>query len=207
MRIRIAVAVAALAAIVPALPRTASADMMTFDSLGQYYEAVTIYDSAAPNVNDQLVAAGQYLITYDGTQYNSYCVDINLDTGNGQVTEEPVTMLPNGRDIGYLYETYAPTVQDDLTAGALGVAIWEVQNETSGTFNALSGTFSIDRTDVGDLANTMLASLASIPADYEPSPSTIVLSSGTIQSQLIPEPATACLLILVWPALARRRRR
>jgi len=187
----------------------ASADIMTYDGPGLVSQ-VRLH--AAGLLGDgKTVLAGQYEVTYGGTPYNAFCVDIDHYAGSTDVTEMPLSSLRNSDQIAYLYETFVPGITNGTEAAAVGVAIWEVLYETDNNdLDASDGYLSItNNAAVCDAANDLLAT---VPDSYEPLMNLIVLHSPCKQDMLIgslgeiPEPATLALLILAAPwALLRRR--
>ena len=106
----------------------ASADIMTYDGPG-FVSQVTLH--AAGLLGDgKTVYAGQYKLTYGGTPYDAFCVDIDHYAGTTEVTEMPSSSLRNGEKVAYLYETFVPAISNGTDAAAVGVAIWEVLYET-----------------------------------------------------------------------------
>jgi len=186
----------------------ALASVMTFNGTG-LHSTVTIHADGVL-ADGKNVSAGQYLISYEDTDYTSYCVDIDHYASSGEVTELPIDALNNGDMVAFLFETYSQDVQGNLDAAALGVAIWEVVYETSDNFDVTDGYFSITgNSDVAEAANDLLSTL---PDNYETQWDMIVLHSQCIQDMIIPtspipEPATLTVLTLGALGLIIRRRR
>jgi hypothetical protein len=152
------------------------------------------------------VFAGPEMVTYQSQTYAAFCVDLNHFAVDTQVTAVSPLTLPNGADVAYLLETYAPSATTNLSAAALQTGIWEVISEPiNGPFDVTSGTFSISgNTDVATAANVLLNS---IPAVFSLSYNPTVLHSESDQSFIIdqpllgssapvPEPSTLGLLTL-----------
>ena len=186
----------------------ASASIMTYKGIG-LHSNVTLHAAGSP-ADGRRVSAGQYLISYEGTDYASYCVDIYHYLGSGEVTELPIDSLNNGDLVAFLFETYSEDVQDNIDAAALGVAIWEVIFETSDNFDVTDGYLSITGNDaVAQAANDLLSTL---PDSYQTQWDMLVLHSDCKQDMIIPgspipEPATLMILNLGAMGLIIRQRR
>jgi hypothetical protein len=191
----------------------ALASPMTYHGMG-YAQTVKIHSEGS--LADGLrVRSGQARITWNDEDYLAYCVDIDHYIGSSDVTPISALSLNNGDLASWLFNTHADDVDSSLSAAALGVAIWEVINETDSTFDVTknAGQFSISRNDnVTAAANDLLAGL---PTSYLPDPTPIVLHSDTKQDvmirgegQPVPEPATMAMVALGGlGALLRRRHR
>ena len=186
----------------------ASASVMTYNGLG-LYSKVTLHAAGSP-ANGRRVSAGQYLISYEGADYASYCVDIYHYAGSSEVTELPIDSLNNGDLVAFLFETYSEDVEDNIDAAALGVAIWEVIFETSDNFDVTDGYLSITgNSAVAQAANDLLSTL---PDSYQTQWDMLVLHSDCKQDMIIPgspipEPATLMVISLGAVGLIIRRRR
>jgi hypothetical protein len=188
----------------------APADMMTYNGL-DLVSIVNFHGSGllADGLN---VYAGSYHVSYEGTQYDAFCVDADHYEGNEQVVERSVTSLHNGQKIAYVYETYVPSIHTAVDAAAVGVAIWELLYENrESTFIASTGRFYITGNNpVRDAANNLLRDL---PDTYEPTTNLVVLDAANHQDMLItssnpvPEPATMVLILAAVPLVICRCRR
>jgi hypothetical protein len=204
---------ACAAALVLLLVQSARADTMTYNGVG--LNSVVRIHAPGHVADGEDVYAGQYRITYDGNNYNAWCVDIDQYSGTASVTVQSYTVLPNAGAVAYLYDTYADGVTTGTEAAALAASIWEVITEApGGPFSITGGSFYISGNSA--VANRAAAMLATIPGSYEPREDLIVLHSDTKQDMLIardvgtevPEPATMALLISGGAlGLVRRRTR
>lgn len=187
-----------------ALPATqAQAAVLYFEGDGTN-EIVTLHTPYAISDNVESYA-GQELISFEGQEYVSWCVDLTKATGTGTAVEVSSAGYPHANWLAYLYWTYAPEATTPLKAAALQTAIWEVLTETSPTLDALSGTFWISGNDaVADAANALLATLP--PENWQPGEYPMILQSDSVQNLMIPEPATATLAAAGLALLLSRRR-
>lgn len=209
MKLPLMLSIAALAAILTVLPSVAFGGVMSYEGVG-LNEVATLH--AAGFMADNLtVYAGQERVNYNGVDYLGYCVDLNHYAATADVTAIPVTALPHGQQVAYLFNTYAPEVTTPRQASALAVAVWELVSESSPDLNALTGSFNVSSNpDIAAAANLLLADL---PASYSASNMPMVLYSQNAQAFVVagqpavPEPATLAVLLgggLL--ALGRRRR-
>ncbi|MDP6543855.1 MAG: PEP-CTERM sorting domain-containing protein [Phycisphaerae bacterium] len=162
-------------------------------------------------------SAGQVKIGYQGVDYLGHCVDVFDRSGSAEVTEAPYTVLRNGGEIAYLFETNSPDITTREQAAGLQVAIWELLYEKNTTldFNLDSGNFKITNNNVIDDANGMLDYMrANMPDNYLPTLDLVVLQSPCKQDMLIgreppviPEPATVTLLAIGGLLILKKRRR
>jgi len=194
-RLNAPVLFAAMILLLAAFP--AHAEMMLYDGIG--LAAQVKFHGEGLYADGKTVWAGQYRITFQDAPYNAYCVDADQTSGSSEVTVAGLDVLRNGDLVGFLYETYADSVQTGADAGALAVAIWEVLYETDDTFDAGEGYFHItNNSSVRNAANLLLETL---PDAYDPNMKLAVLCSDRHQDMLIatageiPEPATLCLFM------------
>jgi len=124
--------------------------------------------SNVPPLPDPLLLVGQMNISVNEPDINyttplfpSFCVDLNRDISTGQ-TNLPYSMEPlsqglandpkvnnpqNAGEIAYLYNKFASTWSTNpndyvpvAEAAGFQLAIWELEYETSGTYNVLNGS-------------------------------------------------------------------
>jgi hypothetical protein len=171
----------------------ASAEVMTYKGMG-LNRTIRIQ---APGV-DLRTQAGQMLIEYQGSEYESYCVDIYHHAGTTDVVQLPVSTLNNGDKVAFLHETYG-AVAGRTDAAALQVAIWEVVNEPmSSGFDVTAGSFTASGNH--SVISAAAELLQSVPESYTPNYEYYVLHSDTKQDMLmatdvpVPEPGSMALL-------------
>jgi hypothetical protein len=115
-------------------------------------QTATLFDTVKPDLGVNLnykgaslsSGAGPFDTTISGmsgvassTHFDTYCVDLNhyLQSTQTVTPESAVLTLPNGTQLAYLYNTFAPGVSGDLVKGAaLQLALWEVASD----YNAAS---------------------------------------------------------------------
>lgn len=161
------------------------------------------------NGNDMTVYAGQIRIRIDsGPIESAYCVDLNTTiTNNWIATLGSPAALNGGRQIAYLFDTYAATVDTNAEAAGLQIAIWEVLTDFAAV-NLGGGNFRVASNQPG--YNEALTFLTGLPSNYTDFPPPYVLfnSHDTISQDLIvPEPATMAFIGPVLIALFRRKPR
>ena len=204
--------VSAIAVVLLMLSSLASADWMNYNGVG-LNEIVTTH-SPGLLADGLTVYAGQEYVNFDGNNYIGYCVDLNHYSTSADVIVKPVTEYAGGvrgREIAYLFNTYASGVTTGSQAAALGVAIWELVAETTSTLDVTSGYFYITGNDgVAADANVLLAD-ADNHSLYSVLNMPVVFYSPTAQSFVvagendIPEPATMSLLALGSLVILRRK--
>lgn len=189
------------------IPGIAAADVMTSNGTGMgdtiHYRMDGSYWKNS--------FGGQLFITYQNTDYTTYCVELTQPLGTGQVTEVPAEdVLNNSGAIHMLYEMYNDQVSSNVEAAALQVAIWELLYEDGTDFDAASGDFRAWTVDY-DIITTANSLLALVPdPTFFPENELIVLSSPCRQDVIIsgppvPEPGTMAMLALGGVALLRRK--
>jgi hypothetical protein len=204
-----AITVVATLAVTSRVVSPASASMLNYIGVGPN-EVVTTHAHGllADNLS---VYAGAENLSLGGVSMTGYCVDLNQYAGSGAVDVLPVSAVHNGNLVAYLLNTYGPTATTNRSAAALGVAIWEVVNETGTTFDATTGYFFI--TGNAGVATDANALLATLPTSYSGGNGVAILHSDIVQDFAVPmgigapEPAALCLLAAGAMAITRRRRR
>ena len=168
----------------------------------------TATDLAAPFTVESLIA---------------YCVEITQPLGSIVNNYVPVALSASGLSaaqqtaIGQLYShgtNYAGSLVAAGASAAFQLALWEIVNETSGSFDLANGSFrDLTGGTIGATAAGMLSTLAATAID--PNLQFTIWSSPTHQNFLqvttrsthVPEPSTLALLGMGLAAAALRRRR
>lgn len=162
------------------------------------------------------------LITGIGTtQFRGFCTDADLRAPGGswgvQILDTN-SLHPNGSRIAYLVNKYLPgiTASGSNDEGrALQLAIWELSEETSNTFDLTSGSFRAKETNNNPLSAATLTwtqtYLADVGSGVGPFYASNLDGNGRQLSQnmvtAVPEPASIAAIGIGLAAVLRRRRR
>jgi hypothetical protein len=199
-----------------ALATVAGASVIDFDAtqhdatyLGYGHSSVLRFERFG---NQMLMTqAGQLRFDIDGWETIAFCVDKYKNAGTGPMTSDDITSLNRWNEISWLYDTYAGVIDSNAAGAALAVSIWECLYEAPENPLSLSdGTYWLDNRLFNDplmdliinMGNSMLASLAYMPANYTSHNDLWVLRSAEHQDILIPggksipEPLTMTMLAL-----------
>lgn len=183
----------------------ANAGNVTYNGLG-FKKNVTIKHYG----NQMNVAAGQILLTFEGTDYEGFCVDMDHYIKNNWTgTAVDASFITYGLAAAYLYDTYAGSVSSNLEGAALQVAIWEVIDDFGGSLDVTAGNFQlVNSSDVAGLAQTMLDAMPQDLSNY--TTNSWVIKSGECprsQHQIVPEPASLVLMATAIPLMLTNKRR
>ena len=174
------------------------------------------YDT--PGLADDAVWAGCYLLDVQGmvTAYQSFCMDVVLSPA---FSYTPHTAYAVSSDMEQMWGTYYDGVVNDAPkAAAFQLALWEMVHETS-AYDIESGNFYLETLNINspnnngatwygekglvDLANGFLDS-----STWTSQADLVLLDDGTKQPflvEVVPEPATMCLLGLGGLLLRRKK--
>lgn len=182
------------------------ASPVTFNGMGLNQYVTYKYEG-----DDDTSRAGQILINFQSQNLKAYCVDLEHSVKSSwDASKASLDFIHGGRAAAFLFDTYSATVDTNLKAAALQVAIWEVVTDFGGSLNLLAGNFKVlDSESVRNLATTYLGSLPGDVGNYQSS-SYIVKSGWDPRSQhlIVPEPATlGVVMVAMGMMLADRRRR
>ncbi|MBN8280728.1 MAG: PEP-CTERM sorting domain-containing protein, partial [Gammaproteobacteria bacterium] len=172
--------------------------------------------NSSPAANAHVYSGG-FLTDAGGNSFTSWCVDIFQHTYFGQTVND--YSLASGQAalgagkadaLGRLATQALSSVHDSATSGAFQLAIWEIVNETSGTYDLGSGNFRASDVSNGSLAiaQNWLGNLGGLN-QYTVS----VWQSRTRQDLAmfervtVPEPASLTILGVALAAAAAARRR
>lgn len=163
----LAVAVAGLFA-----AQSAAADTLTFGGFSNGSVAATVYNTPTAPVggNPTSVSAGGFNMTNTtaGGTFQAWCVDIfswlSSPTSYTNVSGAgfygtTTTGVRQVSDLEALATRYLPSVTGNATnSAAFQLAVWEIVNESSGTYNIASGSFHATSAAAATAA-TMLSGL------------------------------------------------
>lgn len=178
---------------------------------GKFRFVFTSFDGTSPITNTQ---AGAMSATLDGIQsFDAYCVDSLHAPLIGSSYPVTATALPNAglansARLAYLYETFAPTVDNADKGAGLQLALWDVLVDngdglSAGQFRASSVTTTMNQaaaylsSSVGHSGSATW--YQGVPGANQP--------QGLIGANPVPEPASLATLSIAAVALLRRRRK
>ena len=214
----IAVAVAGLFAAQPA-----AADTLTFGGFSNGSVSATVYNAPAPvGGNPTTVSAGGFNMTNTtaGGTFQAWCVDIFswLAVSTNYTNVSGASFYPTSpnkvADLEALATRYLPSVTGNATnSAAFQLAVWEIVNETAGTYNIASGNFHATSAAAAT-ANTMLSNLNSVTANTAQILSVWKETPGSPTQDLavfapVPEPDTYAMMLAglgLIGFIARRRK-
>lgn len=165
------------------------------------------------------VKAGRYAGLLDGSSFYSFCIDLfqTLSFGTTYTSYTPVAAsvhfanASKANDLGRLATANLPGLAGTTATAAFQLAVWEIAEETSGSYNLSGGSFTASGSSAAAaiaLANGWLASLPGASGYVA-----TVLESPTRQDvvSFAPVPLPGALLFLLSGGLglagfARRRR-
>ena len=111
--------------------------------------------------------AGEFKGTLDGKSFKTYCLDLYESFSfNTTYTDYHLASLDPVKSfaIGRLVTKYRPLVDTAQEAAAFQVALWELEYETSGTYDLTHGSFKETSSDSGvrTLAQSWLSNLGTV---------------------------------------------
>lgn len=214
--------IAPLAAAVLSLCAMGAQAANTFELTGFTFgsEGMNINRSSANYPGWIDVSAGALNATYNGASFVTYCIDVYQSASIGTLYTDYAPKAGSlqfsgtqATDLGRLFTSYGSLVDTKIESAAMQLAVWEIVDETRGSYNVSSGSFSavLDRGSdaaVVSLANSWLSNLGTSNI-YNVS----ALSSATHQDFLVlapvPEPSTYALMLagLMGVGFVARRRK
>ncbi|MDB5817887.1 MAG: hypothetical protein JWQ11_1527 [Rhizobacter sp.] len=194
----------------------------TFEITGFTYgsEGMSINRSSSAYPGWLSVDAGAVTANYNGMSFATYCIDVYQTASIGTIYTDYTPKAASAQftgtqanDLGRLFTSYGSVVDTKIESAAMQLAVWEIVDETRGSYNVSNGSFSasLDRGSdaaVVSLANSWLSNLGSNNV-YSVS----ALSSASHQDFLVlapvPEPSTYALMLagLMGVAFVARRRK
>jgi hypothetical protein len=111
--------------------------------------------------------AGEFVGTLDGKAFKTYCLDLyeNFSFGTTYTDYHLAALDPiKSFAIGRLITKYRSAVDTSVEAAAFQVALWEIEYETSGTYDLLHGSFkeTASNSGVRTLAQGWLSNLGTV---------------------------------------------
>lgn len=165
-RIGCAVAGALVASVVGIGSATANPYTLAYDPNGAFLNGGENVDLQLGATSIQSAAGGIWLQATDQATsvsqiVQAWCIDIYDDLNlPATFTEEPASAVLDPTTLSRISalisngapSTTNPSTSNNVSSAALQIAIWEVEYETTGTFNVSNGSFQLTGSGYGSLA-------------------------------------------------------